>query len=349
MNPLYSIDMPKKMLRVREAAVAAERAHERSLGAVESKRDDGTFRIRIITEGKGSSGIYPRRLIQEHGKAFDGFKSFFDHPEYSFAPEERSVLKLAGRLVPGTIEIGETDSGLAAAYADFKPREEYRSFIEEFADVLGVSIFVGATFSESESGEKIVESFDANDPYGSVDIVVAAGRGGRFESARESLRTLNTSLGVAEGHKPTVEASAEEKEDNMELEKMIEALTAKIDSLATDVAALKTAATEKATAEADAEAIADAVAEGVKGYAEKVAAIDAVEDLLESQRKALTESAAKGEDITAALESAKAIAEEAKAHFSVEEDDAKGGLTFESGASVESAASGDTDYAVRNW
>lgn len=343
MNSLYASCMSKTVLRAVESDAPAS-SNERTLerlggsGAVESaKREDGTFRVRIITEGKGSSGIYSRELVQSPASAavMDGLKSFFDHPDYSFAPEERSVLKLAGRFVPGTIEHADTEDGLAAAYGSFKPRKEYLEFFEEFADTLGVSVYLAATFSELPDGTRKVESF-VPDPYNSIDIVVAAGRGGRFEQARESLRTIESSLGAPEGHKPGAEASAQEKEGNMLTKEEVQAIIAEaLAPVASAVAELKTAVTEKATAEAEAEATAAAVKEALEGYDEKVQAITAEKDLLDSQRTALMESARAGEDIAPALESAKAIAAEAKAAFGakgseIEED----GFVFESGTST---------------
>lgn len=329
MNLLYSIDMTQQAMRAREGA--AETSNERTLerlggsGAIESaKRSDGTYRARILVEGKGSSASYSRDLLESSSTraVMDGLKAFFDHPDYDFAPEERSVLKLAGRWMPGTVESGDTEDGLAATFADFKPRKEYAGFFEEFWDTLGISIYLAAAFSEQSDGSRKVEAF-IPDPYNSIDIVVAPGAGGRFEAARESLRTIESSLGstASKGKKPAVEASAEEKEGNMLTKEDVQAIFAEaLAPVVADVAALKTAATEKATAEATAEAVDTAVSAALESYDAKVQAINAEKDLLESQRTALTESARNGEDITAALEGAKAIVTEAKAAFAVEVD-----------------------------
>lgn len=314
--------MSKTMIRVSESAAQdATRAHERFDGAIESSGSgDGTYKVRIITEGKGSSATYSRELIQDPRSAsvMDGLKSFFDHPERSWAPEERSVLSIAGRFVPGTIENADTEDGLAAAYGTFKPRKEYAEFFEQFADTLGISIFLAASFTENADGSRNVESF-LPDPYNSIDIVVAAGRGGRFEQARESLRTIESSLGARRvDRKPAVEASAEEEEGSMTKDEFQALVAEALAPVLATVSELKTAVTEKATAEANAEAVGAAVTEALTGYDEKVQAITAEKDLLPSQRTALTESARKGEDITAALEGAKAIAAEAKKEFGAE-------------------------------
>lgn len=326
--------MTSQSIRLREsAAPMVPRLRER-VGAIEgAKKGDGTYRVRIITEGIGASADYSRELIESDGTVavMDGLKSFFDHPERDWAPEERSVLSLAGRFIPGTVEQGETEEGLAAAYGAFKPRKEYAEFFEEFADTLGVSIYLAAAFSEKDDGTRKVEAF-IPDPYNSIDIVVAAGRGGRFESARESLRTIESSLGAPRADK-TIEASVdEEKEGNMLTKEDVQAIIAEaLTPVVAAVAELKTAATEKATAEANAEATAEAVTEALTSYDEKIAAIAAEKDLLKSQRATLTESARKGDDITEALASAKATAAEAKEHFTAESAPAdEEGFVFES-------------------
>ena len=339
--------MSKSTLRVAESdapAAMRERASER-IGAVESKGSDGTFRIRVITEGEGTSGFYPRKLMEDTiaHSIIDGSVSFFDHPEYSFAPEDRSVTKIAARLVPGTTEFGVTDDGLGAIYANLKPREEYRDFITEFADVLGISIYMAASFTELPNGTRQVESL-LPDPYNSVDIVVAAGRGGRFEAARESLRTIESSLGIHGGKKPSVEASAQEEEGNMVTKEEVAEL---LSPIVAAVAELKTAVTEKATAEATAEAVDAAVLEARAKAAAELEKIATEGDLLDSSRKALMESVAAGTFAEEDLVAAKAVAEEAKAKFATE--DAGAGFVFEGKSTEDGAVEGAGSFRVGGW
>ena len=42
----------------------------------EEAREDGAFKVRIISEGKGSSGIYPAKLLEDYFGAFDESLSF---------------------------------------------------------------------------------------------------------------------------------------------------------------------------------------------------------------------------------------------------------------------------------
>lgn len=92
----------------------------------------------------------------------------------------------------------------------------------------------------------------------------------------------------------------------MELEKVVEAveaLTAQVSALVADKESTKA---EQAQKEADA----TAVAEALDAYEASVKAVDEA-DLLAPQREALLSAAKRGEDITQAIESAKAVKEAA--------------------------------------
>lgn len=317
--------MTKNAVRIRES------------GVLERKSAKGTYPVTIITEGQGSSAYYSGDLLESQHSAFDNAVSFMDHPENPERPWERSVTRIGGRIV-GETWTEKTEDGLVAVRGNWKPRKEYAEFVEEYFDVLGLSIYIGAKGeANDDEGTFHVTEFDATDPYKSVDVVVAAGRGGKFNAAMESARQIESSLGTPRADKPAVEASAEEEEGNMELKEVVEAQSAKIDALAAAVSELKDTLAAKATAEAEAEAVTAAVAEAMSAYTEKVEAINAAEDLLPSQRTALLESARNGEDIATALESARVIASEAKAAFGAQNEEPADGFVYESGRASEGA------------
>lgn len=271
-----------------------------------------TYPVRIITEGVGSSGVYSRELLlkPETAKAFEGALSFMNHPLDPSKPHLRPAEDLAGRLV-GAVEAREVN-GVVGLYGDYKPNKsnpQRAAFIAEYADALGLSIFIGAEGEIDDDGRIVVESVDGNDPYKSVDIVVAAGRGGRFEAVTESYKALPTS--ASEGANKSGAASAQpKKEGNMdEVVKALEALTTKLDALLTAQEAAKTASKK---AEADATDVDAAVEAALTGYETSVKAIDAAE-LLPSQVESLRALAKKGTDVTPLIESAKLIVTEAKA------------------------------------
>lgn len=276
------------------------------------KRADGSYPVILITEGEGSTGRYSRELLENSEGVFSGVASFLNHPIDPEHPEQRDVNTIAGRF--GAVRAEEREGAMALS-TDFTPRSEYAAFLEEFADILGLSVYCGAKGTVLEDGRLDVESFDAKDPYRSVDIVVAAGRGGRFERATESLRAIESSLGTPPAAKPGVTSASAEKETHMD-EKAVKALieSALAEALKPIVDFVNESKATKATeaqAQVDAEAVESAVTEALSTYDEKVKAIEAA-DLLEPQVEDLRERARKGEDITKGIESAKKIVEAAE-------------------------------------
>lgn len=299
------------------------------------KSSDGTYRVVLITEGEGSSGRYSGELISRSEHVWEGSPSFLNHPIDPNKPHLRPVESIAGRFSNLAVEDGPIGRQLAA---DFKPRSEYATFIEEFADILGLSIFCAAEGEVMEDGRLDVQEFDATDPYRSVDIVVAAGRGGRFKRAEESLRVIESSLGTPEGNQPAAEASAEEKEGEImeEVLKAIEALTASLQPVITFVNESAAAKAGETQSEATAEALETARAEGVKAATESLTAIDAAA-LPAKIAEGLKAKVLEGKDVTEAIADAKAVLEAAK--------EAEGDKPF--GHVIESA--GKPADAITDW
>ncbi len=161
---------------------------------VESQTDAGKFRIRIITEGEGSSGVYSRELLEQYGEAFANRPMFGNHPKDPNKPWERSPFEIKAKT--SAVEYDIVD-GVAGLYTDPVAKPEVLAWMEEFKDIIGVSIFASGDGRE-EDGKWIVESFDGSDPYTSVDFVVAPGRGGGVERVMEAWRGLEDSAAPAE-------------------------------------------------------------------------------------------------------------------------------------------------------
>lgn len=312
--------MPKRLF-VQEAASLAK------------KSADGTYRVVLITEGEGSSGRYSADLIDRSEHVFEGAPSFLNHPIDPRKPHLRPVESIAGRFTNVEAEDGPQGRQLAA---DYKPRKEYAEFVEEFQDIVGLSIYCGADGEVLEDGRLDVREFDANDPYRSVDIVVAAGRGGRFKRAEESLRAIESSLGAPQGNKPAAEPSAEEKKENHMLdEKDIQAIAAasataiaeSLKSVIDFVTAESAKKDEKARSEATAEELEAARAEGAKTASESFAAIDAAE-LPEKIAEGLKAKVLEGKDVTEEITNAKAVLE-AAAESANDGDDSAAGYAIE--------------------
>ncbi|MCK9600632.1 MAG: hypothetical protein M0R06_16425, partial [Sphaerochaeta sp.] len=148
---------------------------------------EGLWKVRLISEGKGSSGIYPAQMLQEHYSAFNGpTLSFENHPTWADGPESRNFKQIVGQVV-GETWVDVDERGKKGVYANWEPDPEHRARLERYKKSLGLSIYIEGEGHLDEDGEFVVDSFNANDPYKSVDVVVAAGRGGRFE---ESLKEM---------------------------------------------------------------------------------------------------------------------------------------------------------------
>lgn len=197
------------------------RLHENG-SLVASEARDGVFPIRIITEGEGSSGIYTRELLETYKDVFANRPMFMNHPLDPDKPWERDVMAIAARTLP-TVEY-RVEDGIGALYTQAKVRKEYIPFIEEYGDLIGVSVYIAGVGEKREDGKVMVEAFDASDPYASVDFVVAAGRGGRIERAMESFRAIEASIGhPMDDGAPTGVADTEEREQKMEKAELVAA------------------------------------------------------------------------------------------------------------------------------
>lgn len=268
----------------------------------ESAREDGAWKVLIISEGQGSSGYYSRELLEQYHSVFDDVLSFTNHPTGWDGPEDRDFTMIAGEIV-GKTWVEDDERGMAAVYGWYLADEAHRDKLERYKKKLGVSIFA---FGEGEwddrTGNFKVLEF-ADDPYTSVDIVLAAGaRGKIMESMRKTYaqRVENASADSAG-------VTEEEGLSEMAEKDVLDA----IGKLTVAVEALTESGKKEAQAEVDAAALQTAVEAAVKAYADAIAAIDAAE-LLPSQEADLRDRAAKGEDITSAIESAKVIAKEAR-------------------------------------
>jgi len=150
---------------------------------------DGTWKVRLISEGKGSSGTYSRELLTEYRDAFDEVLSFVNHPAEGRGPWDRTFTEIAGQ-VKGETWLEEDDETGLGVYANWEPHEAYAEALTKYRKKLGLSIFIEGDGKKDKNGEFIVESFNREDPYRSVDVVIAPGARGRFlEAAKTSAAT----------------------------------------------------------------------------------------------------------------------------------------------------------------
>lgn len=266
--------------------------------ASESASADGTWKVRVISEGKGSSGTYTASLLENHHLAFNDVLSFKNHPTGWDGPQARDFTMIAGQVI-GETWVEKDERGLTAVFANYLPDPDYREKIERYKDKLGLSIYIEGSGYEDENGDFIVDWFNPEDPYASLDVVIAPGARGKFlESARQAYESLNPG-----SEKPSVTSALEKEKIKMD-EKDLEAIR----SLTVAVSAL-VADREKANAEAaQATADADAGRNAVEAYDAAVTAIDAA-DLPEKVVESLRAQAKEGVDVTAQIEQAVAMKE----------------------------------------
>jgi hypothetical protein len=271
---------------------------------LESVDGKGKFRVRIITEGRGSSGTYSRELLEEYKDVFAGRPMFMNHPKDPSRPEMRDVRDIAGRVAP-MVEFMVDDDGVAGLYAEVSVDKRYADFVAEYQDIIGVSIFASGE-GRQENGEYIVESFDMSDSYTSVDYVVAAGRGGRVERMLESYRQIENSVGqLTVDDVVTAIVEDEKMENQMDEQKIValfEALTAKVDALDVKVSGIVTLSEQAA---ADVAANVDAF-----DVAEELTTAVAEAKLPESGRKRVIESVKAGVAVADAVAAEKAYVAE---------------------------------------
>src|SRR5690606_13920895 len=114
-----------------------------------------------------------------------------NHPTDEEFDNGRDITKLMARTIEAARVVEE--DGVAKLKSKIKVRPEWQDFVEEYKDVIGLSIFASGEAREGEiNGNKtmIVESFDYTDPYRSIDFVVAAGRGGKVDRMVESAQRV---------------------------------------------------------------------------------------------------------------------------------------------------------------
>lgn len=272
-------------------------------GALLEHKSKNVVPIRIITEGRGTTAHYSRELLEANKDRFANLPMFMNHPHDPNRPWERDVTTIAAKTGP-KVEYKVVD-GVAGLYTEAHVGSKWQGFVEEFGDVLDVSVYVAGTGQEDEDGIVVAESF-VDDPYNSIDFVVAGGRGGKVLRAMESYRAIENS--GPDGSEPGSEASGSantkkaRKMDEEQFKTLMESLAPVIQFVANQQ--------KKAEEESEVQKTMVSVEQAVANYAAAEKAISEA-DLFDSQKQALREEARKGADITPLLESAKKVHDEA--------------------------------------
>lgn len=266
----------------------------------------GVWRATLITPGLGSSGNWLEETIRRDGPVAlkKGAKCFVTHNRLENG--EPDPFRMWATL--DSDPWYEEGTGLVS---DIRVLKSWIDRVEEVAPHTALSVFL---MGESDEHGNITAILP--DVQNGVDMVVYPGREGSA-----LVEKLYESAKMESQNKPTSELEVENEPKGLSLmekdvQDRFDSIEAKIDS------ALGSKQVE-AEAKADEDAIASAVEAALKDHAEKaktaLAAVEAAKaELLPSQIATLTESALKGEDVTASIESHKKFNAEAKTHFIAE-------------------------------
>ena len=170
-------------------------------------------------------------------------------------------------------------------------------------------------YVDEVTGTYVATRLDASDPYKSVDLVVAAGAGGKFDRVAEALRRITESSATAAELK---------KENDMELKDVEEIVNKALAPLQKAVEGLVNAATGKAI-EAEQVKVNDAAVEKI--VESRFSDYDKANDLIieakltESQTAEARAIARAGNDVVPYIEHAKKIVAEAQALVNDGSDD----------------------------
>lgn len=284
-----------------------KRLHE--AGAITFDADALKFRVCLISEGKGSSASFAREFFTtENAEALAESLSFPGHPERLWQPENRDPLS-AIATIGETVTIEEHDGrmGFWSTYKVAESRPDVAVYLKEFAKKLGLSIYIDADgYEDTVTGRWFATKLDADDPYKSVDLVVAAGAGGKFDRVAESALRRITEASATAGEKEVSQMEIKELAENFDkkftdLTKVIEGLASTLEGKAKAVAQV----------EVDTAAVEKAVESRLGDYDKAVVLINEAK-LTESQSAELRALALKGEDVAPGIEKAKKFLAEAR-------------------------------------
>lgn len=296
--------------------------------------------VRLITEGQGSTGVYTKEALQgSFAEAFPiGTHMYIDHATEgeAFDRPEGTLTKLAAVIAETPYWSDDPEPGM---YATVEVVEQWAPFIEQVADIIGVSIHCGATLVQDDdivtAGElspPVIESFIPS-PVNSVDFVTVPGAGGRLVEALESFKKGNAIMGSSNKH------NSERKRMDTEFKEALEALDTKLSAL---VEALADKAKKKDEEdEEDAKKAKEEEEDKAKKAKEAILALTD-SDLPEVSRVRVAEAIARGYDAKAILDRETKLVESIRESLS-------GGFAPEHVPSGKGADDFEAEFAKLTW
>lgn len=269
-------------------------------------------RIRLISEGQGSSGLYEAAVLQRDGAAAwpKGTHIFLDHLTES-EDEQRQGSHSIKDLVGVTQTPAEFENGALFAEAVFF--SNFAPLIEEMRPYIDLSIEAGGTIHEG-----VIESIHPS-PLNAISIVPRGGRDGKILELVESFKESG-SIGNVNPDAPKVREDARKDKGMTPEEKteLIEAVKAAITAGFTEIKeSLVPAKPVVEDAEADVAAVTEAIVVAFPNS--------------EQSRKRVYEALKTNPDVAVAIEAEKTLVESVKADLEKTDEDADD-TTFREGA-----------------
>jgi hypothetical protein len=297
--------------------MSAKLRENATLGTKGAKR-----RIRLISEGQGSSGYYSGSLLERDGAAAfpKGTHIYLDHltdSQYEDRQGSHSILDLVGVTISDAV----FEEGALNADANFF--SNFSSLVEEMREHIDLSIEAAG-----EVKEGVVESLHPS-PLNAVSIVPHGGRDGKILDLIESYRES----GKIDNVKPDADKVREDarKDKGMTPEEIDQIAEKLATALAPSFASLKEALTPVVPDAGDTEA-ADAV--------EVAEALVEAFPTSKASRTRVAEAVKNGAKVADAIEAEKTLVESVKADLPVvNEDDSV----------LRESASKTPNYSVGGW
>ena len=162
-----------------------------SAGAAVSSAGKRTWYCRLIAVGTSLNGrVFSREVLETYGPAAfpKNTRSHADHQSWREEDEHpvNSVKTLVGHI--DSDPVMDTVDGIEGLYANIKFSEAFAPFIEDFHDVIGLSIhayYLVDELDERNDGLEVVSMLIPS-PTNTVDVVTVPAAGGKVLEAMES-------------------------------------------------------------------------------------------------------------------------------------------------------------------
>lgn len=196
------VEVVRKVTYVPTDVSVTENAHDIDITTGEialvekAVNNDGTVMLKLISEGLGSSGYYPKDVLMRDGpKVFkQGLFNLIDHPTPQQEKDrpEGSVSNVGSTLQEDARWLDDYNGHGPGLYAKALVKPTFREDLNSIAKDIGMSIRARGKARNGEIDGKQVPIIESIDKALSVDYVTMAGRGGKVVELMESARNARS-------------------------------------------------------------------------------------------------------------------------------------------------------------